>query len=299
MNAKVNILVATYNGEKYIRELIDSLLAQTYPYITIYVLDDGSTDNTISILKEYEAQNNIHIIPNSHNLGYPFSFYKLLTDCSEADYYCLCDQDDVWYPDKVASSIDILEKKNNLIPQLCFSAFEYCDENLNHLRNSDTPPTNITFLKTFFQCYMWGFTTIFNHTFRNKFIEKLPQKTKDEDYWFHMMAVAFGEINYNPKISAKHRRHGKNHSQAPTSFIKFQLWRIKYFLFNNQFKIYHGMLQEFYNYYSAELSESNRAELRLFQSNGHALKKAFYPKRLRSKLFDEFMLRFAFLLHKL
>ena len=288
MSAKVNILVATYNGEKYIRELLDSLLSQTYPDIDIFILDDGSKDNTVSIVNEYISRG-IHIIPNSHNLGYPFSFYKLLTDCSDADYYCLCDQDDVWYPDKVESSIKILEQKNNSIPQLCFSAFEYCDESLNHLRNSDTPPENITFLKTFFQCYMWGFTTIFNNAFRNKFIEKLPQKTKDEDYWFHMMAVAFGEINYNPKISAKHRRHGKNHSQDPTSFIKFQLWRIKYFLFNNQFKIYHGMLQEFFNYYSNDLSELNRRELELFQSDGHALK----------KLFDEIMLRFAFILHKL
>lgn len=97
-------------------------------------------------------------------------------------------------------SIAILEKYNQNKPQLCFSAFEYCDENLNHLRNSDVPPEKITFLRTFFQCYMWGFTTVFNESFRQKFIKRLPVKTRDEDYWFHMMAVGFGEIHYNPEI---------------------------------------------------------------------------------------------------
>ena len=298
MESKVNILVATYNGEKYLSELFDSLLSQTYPNITIYVLDDGSSDHTMDIINEYKNKG-IKLIPNAHNLGYPFSFYKLLTNCGDADYYCLCDQDDVWYPDKVETSIQILEKSDNSKPQLCFSAFEYCDEKLNHLRNSDDPPHNITFLKTFFQCYMWGFTTVFNHAFRTKFISHLPEKTRDEDYWFHMMAAVFGELHYNPKISAKHRRHGENHSQDPTSFIRFQLWRIKYFLFHNQFRIYHGMLQEFYEYYKNELPEKERKQLKLFQADGHSLQKAFYPERLRNKIFDEIMLRIAFLLHKL
>lgn len=298
MNPKVNILVATYNGEKYLKELLDSLLAQTYPNIRIFVLDDGSKDGTYKIIESYQEKG-ISIIPNDHNLGYPFSFYKLISQCDPADYYCLCDQDDVWYPNKVENAIEILEKSNNNIPQLCFSAFEYCDENLVHLRNSDVPPQNITFLKTFFQCYIWGFTTVFNHKFRQKFIRKLPQKTRDEDYWFHMMAVAFGEIHYSPDISAKHRRHGNNHSQDPTSFLRFQLWRIKYFLFNNQFSVYHGMLQEFYQYYGTELPQKEHEQLKLFQSDGNCIKKAFYPKRLRSKLFDEVMLRCAFLLHKL
>lgn len=298
MQASVNILVATYNGEKYFDELMQSLLKQTYSNIKIFILDDGSKDNTKNIITKY-LSDKVKLIPNDKNLGYPFSFYKLITDCEPADYYCLCDQDDVWYPDKVEKSIKILEQYNNQLPQLCFSAFEYCDENLIHLRDSDIPPENISFLKTFFQCYMWGFTTVFNETFRQKFIKKLPVKTRDEDYWFHMMAVAFGEIHYNPVISAKHRRHGKNHSQDPTSFLRFQLWRIKYFLFNNQFSVYHNMLQEFYQYYRKDLKPSDRKALFLFQSDGNSIKKAFYPKRLRNKIFDEIMLRMAFLLRKL
>lgn len=59
------------------------------------------------------------------------------------------------------------------------------------------------------------------------------------------------------------------------------------------------MLQEFYEYYGRELPEKERKQLELFQSDGHALKKAFYPQRLRNKIFDEIMLRFAFILRKL
>lgn len=69
MSPKVNILVATYNGEKYLAELLDSLLAQTYPNIQIFVLDDGSSDKTNQIIKQY-TEKGIKIIPNSHNLGY-------------------------------------------------------------------------------------------------------------------------------------------------------------------------------------------------------------------------------------
>ena len=293
MNPKVNILVATYNGEKYLRELLDSLLLQNYPNLSIYILDDGSGDNTKEIIFQY-IHKGIHIIENNKNLGYPFSFYKLIEKCDKADYYCLCDQDDVWYADKVKNAVDILEQKDNTIPQLCFSAFEYCDENLNFLRNSDKPPEKISFDKTFFQCYMWGFTTVFNNKFRERFIRRFPVKTKDEDYWFQMMAVAFGEINYCPKVSAKHRRHGKNHSQDPTSFLKFQLWRIKYFLFQNQFSVYHRMLKEFYEYYRNDLKEEHKKSLELFQADGSSLKKVSYKHRLRSNWHDEILLRIAF-----
>ena len=295
---RVNILVATYNGEKYLEELLESLLKQTYTNTAIYVLDDGSTDESLEVTKRYVPKG-IHIIENHRNLGYPYSFFKLLQQCDPADYYCLCDQDDVWYPEKVANSIAKLEAMDSDRIKLCFSAFEYCDSNLKHIRNSDVPPDEIPFLKTFFQCYLWGFTVAFDEKFRQQFLAKLPQKTKDEDYWFQMMAAAFGELIYCPTISATHRRHGDNHSTDPTNFIQFQLWRIRYFLKENQFAQYHAMLQEFYQLYQDDLTEKDKKDLALFQSDGKALRKCFFPKRLRSKMTDEVMLRLAFLIRKL
>lgn len=294
----INILIAVYNGEKYLDELLDSVLNQTYTNKHIYILDDGSSDGSMSIIDSYVPKG-VHVIENHHNLGYPYSFYKLLQACDPADYYFLCDQDDVWNPEKVSMSVKKLESVKSDRIKLCFSAFEYCDRDLTHIRYSDTPPEKITFLKTLFQSYLWGFTVAFDDHFRRLFLSKLPDKTKDEDYWFQMMAAAFGELLYCPEVSAKHRRHGKNHSTDPSHFIQFQLWRIKYFLKENQFAQYHTMLQEFYQRYQDDLSENDRCVLALFQSDGHALRKFFYPHRLRSKMVDEVLLRVAFLMRKL
>ena len=96
MSAKVNILLSTYNGEKYLPEQLDSLLKQTYQNIAIYVRDDGSRDNTLSILEEYQNQCNkkedgpqIVILKEDKpvNLGYMESFWTLLGMCEKADYY--------------------------------------------------------------------------------------------------------------------------------------------------------------------------------------------------------------------
>ena len=106
----VHILLASYNGGKYIREQLDSLLAQTYPNISIYIRDDGSTDNTVSIIQDYIAGNTsskkIVLLENGGvNLGCPASFYQILKECPPADYYAFCDQDDIWYPDKIKRAV--------------------------------------------------------------------------------------------------------------------------------------------------------------------------------------------------
>lgn len=103
---KVNILLAAYQGEKHIKKQLDSLLQQTYPNITIYIRDDGSKDGTIRLIQEYIASNPtgkdiILLTDGMGNLGCPGTFYQLLGSCKEADYYAFCDQDDVWYPNKV------------------------------------------------------------------------------------------------------------------------------------------------------------------------------------------------------
>ena len=127
----VNILLATYNGSKHIRKQLDSLLAQTYPHITIYIRDDGSQDNTVEIVKKYIADNSstkkITLLDNDGvNLGCPASFYQILKECKTADYYAFCDQDDVWYPDKIKWAVEKLSKSPQKVkPLVYFSAYEY------------------------------------------------------------------------------------------------------------------------------------------------------------------------------
>lgn len=101
MNPKVSILVATYNGEKYLRKQLDSIINQTYENIEIIIQDDGSTDGTFRILQEYAADDpRIHAIQNKSNLGILKNFYSLISKC-DGEYIAISDQDDIWEINKI------------------------------------------------------------------------------------------------------------------------------------------------------------------------------------------------------
>lgn len=85
-NGKVAVLLSSYNGEKYIAQQLDSILAQTYKNIEITVRDDGSSDSTVEIVKKYSDRCNISVIEGK-NIGFCKSFYKLLECETQADYY--------------------------------------------------------------------------------------------------------------------------------------------------------------------------------------------------------------------
>ncbi|HAX74228.1 MAG TPA: hypothetical protein DCY20_11960 [Firmicutes bacterium] len=119
----VDILMATYNGEKYLVKQLDSLLAQTYSDFRLIICDDGSTDKTLDILKAYEQKDKrIKVLKNEINLGYNRNFEKLIS-LSTANYFAICDQDDVWYDNQLQvlvhemlrKDVDIVYGKSNYI----------------------------------------------------------------------------------------------------------------------------------------------------------------------------------------
>ena len=96
---KTAILMATYNGEQYVAEQIDSLLAQTDSDWTLYIHDDGSKDHTQEIISKYaETHDNIVVMDFPGGNGAKENFFKMMFSV-DADYYMLCDQDDVWLPE--------------------------------------------------------------------------------------------------------------------------------------------------------------------------------------------------------
>lgn len=103
----IDILLSTYNGEKYVEELLESLNNQTYKDFNVIVRDDGSTDRTLDIIKKYRDTNSlpIHILNDSlGNLGSTLSFETLMRN-SKADYFMFCDQDDYWCEQKIEISL--------------------------------------------------------------------------------------------------------------------------------------------------------------------------------------------------
>jgi rhamnosyltransferase len=113
MSKKVCVLLSTYNGEAYLREQIDSILAQIDVSVELIIRDDGSKDSTVKIINEYKNQYvNVLILDSYKNLGPANSFMELLYASGDADYYAFAEQDDIWLPEKLSKAIGIIEHKN-------------------------------------------------------------------------------------------------------------------------------------------------------------------------------------------
>ena len=101
----VSVIMTTYNGEKYLREQIDSIISQTYPIYELIIQDDGSTDNTVSIARDYAKSNPaVKVFVNEKNLGLNQNF-KTAVMRATGDFVAISDQDDVWYPQKIERQI--------------------------------------------------------------------------------------------------------------------------------------------------------------------------------------------------
>jgi glycosyltransferase involved in cell wall biosynthesis len=108
-NPLVSVVMCTYNGEKYLAEQLNSILEQTYPNIEVVIIDDCSTDNTLSIIRQYEAlHSNIKIFVNQQNLGYVKNFEKGMM-LATGSYIALSDQDDIWEKEKITVLVDEIE----------------------------------------------------------------------------------------------------------------------------------------------------------------------------------------------
>jgi len=139
----VAILLATYNGEKYLGEMLQSLEDQTYENFTVYIHDDGSTDGTISMLQtwidEHQADTKKqYVLLEGAKTGSAKANFMWMLSQVESDYYMFADQDDVWLPNKVERSVIALSKLDNgkLYPACIFSDMYVVDKDLNIIDES-------------------------------------------------------------------------------------------------------------------------------------------------------------------
>ena len=216
MSQKVDILVATYNGEKYIKEQIESLLCQTYQDFRIIISDDCSKDNTRSILKEYEQNEKITVYYQEENLGYVKNFEFLLNKV-ESPLYMLCDQDDVWKKEKVEKSIEKLENENL---DLVFGDLEVVDENLNVVRTSYNDYMHLTrkiekYINSYKLQYLYNCMTGCTILSKKEMLDKilpLPKNSKYmiHDYWIGLITSLNGKVGYLKEPYIMYRQHGNN-----------------------------------------------------------------------------------------
>jgi glycosyltransferase involved in cell wall biosynthesis len=302
MGKKVKVLLSSYNGEEYIGQQLDSILQQTYPDIEIYVRDDGSKDHTVELLEVYEKKGLIHLEKGS-NVGFVQSFFWLVANSGEADYYAFSDQDDVWFPEKIAMALEKLSGADETKPVLYFSNYDFYDGDLHFLAHRDSKSPKISFRNSLVDCVSLGFNSVFNRTARELTVTHMPVKSTGHDWWMYMLCSGLGEVIYDERPTVKYRRHNANVSDGGDSFLKFQIWRFKRFFLNGYFKKIHEQIKEFEVFFGDRLSEEDRKELALFTKDGfhpgNTFKKVFYPKYFRQRPIDEIFIRLVILIGRL
>lgn len=271
---KVAIVMATYNGAAYIREQIDSILNNTYTNWSLEICDDGSKDETISIIKEYMEidPKRIFLHQNTQNLGVVRNFLEGACRAS-GDYIMFADQDDVWLPDKIAhtlSKMNETEQGQKDIPAAVFTDAKVVDEKLQEIAPSfhkistlDTTKTDLPHL--LMENKLIGCTMMFNQAVV-KMLYQLPQYARYHDWWIGLLAASMGKIGYLSEATLLYRQHGSNEvgTQSFLSYVKARIHSLqaqKQSLMENQ-----KQAEELLKIYKNEkgLSEQAKEELRTF-----------------------------------
>jgi len=216
----VAILLSTYNGEEFLAEQLDSLFNQTYTDFILYIRDDGSEDQTLKIVSDYQKKyQNIILIPNSgKNLGPCKSFMSMLEEI-EASYYMFCDQDDVWLPSKIQLSLEAIkaEEEHSLNqPIIIHTDLIVVDKNLVSISPSlwvhnNIHPSRITRQFLPFLNYITGCTMLFNRATRDISLSNDDDDQIMHDFWVSICVdSANGIIVSLPNPTILYRQHESN-----------------------------------------------------------------------------------------
>ena len=211
--------MATYNGERYLSQQIDSLLNQTYNDFTIYISDDHSTDGTFDILKSYSEKypDKIKVSQNETNSGNAkYNFMNMMIDHKD-DYIMLCDQDDIWKEDKVEKSLakirSMEDEYGNCSPILIHTDLIVVDKDLNVINPSFR---GMTFKKDYSslsdiiaQNIVTGCTVMYNKALADM-INDVPKFFIMHDWWLAILVSAMGKIGYISNGTIFYRQHGFN-----------------------------------------------------------------------------------------
>lgn len=278
MSELISVALLTYNGERYLREMLDSIYAQTYGNFEVVASDDCSTDGTAKILEEYEKCYNLRYFSNPHNLGFVRNMERALSLC-QGSYIALADYDDVWLPQHLETLYRHIG--NNL---LVHSDAIVIDGNNNILSPSATHCMGKLVEMNFVDYFITNNVTAPTCLFRAKLLEHampIPLTARFPDWWFALNAAKYGRIGYVNKPLTKYRIHGQNMAAAKQEDILNVRER------TNRQGLSHRMLafyEAIYCSFGDALSESEREfldDLTLFHRDflEHAISlRGFYVK---------------------
>jgi glycosyltransferase involved in cell wall biosynthesis len=210
---KISIALATYNGEKYLYQLLTSLQAQTLKPFELVVIDDCSSDNSVKIVNDYSFSFGKKIFVNEKNMGPVYTFKKLAGLC-KGDFIAFCDQDDVWISNKLELMFTEIKKLDQNVPAVVFSDLSVIDEEGKLIQQSywqqrTVQPDKFSFQDILFANIITGCTTLINTAMANE-LSKMPLNVMMHDHWIALIAFSFGTHSFIEAPTVLFRSHNSS-----------------------------------------------------------------------------------------
>ena len=257
---KIDILLATYNGSKYLHEQLDSILSQSYGNINVIIRDDGSSDNTVMIINEYEEKDNRVKLLNDNlgNLGFVRNFEELMKN-STSEYLMFSDQDDIWYNNKVETSYTRIKAIEEINGKSCPILVHTNSRIMNYETRTKSLfisncAKNSSFENSFFNFFVQGSTMLINGSLKR---EALPfsKEVYLHDRYLHLIAEFIGIRSYIDVPTMDYRQHSNNEIGSSVNVID-KIKNKRYFNLKDR-----ELLIFLDNTYSAKLDEIKKEKM--------------------------------------
>jgi glycosyltransferase involved in cell wall biosynthesis len=275
--------MSTYNGERFLKEQIDSILSQEGVEIRLLVRDDGSKDHTCEILSDYASRHQNIAWKACKNVGFVKSFSALVRMAltEKVDFYAFADQDDIWMPKKLITACRALSGKDASKPNLFTSNSMQIDAEGRELELFHKGPEprfrkgNVLVFGTEQGCSM-----VFNRRAMELYAECEPQLTW-HDRWLYHICYFLGSVTYDHHPLFYYRRHEHNalanHQVASLAGEPRKIVRVYRILFKEPPVTNHvEMAKEFYDHFSPMLDAADQKLFRRFIACRHSVVSKIY-----------------------
>jgi len=263
----VAILMGAFNGARFLAEQLDSLAAQTHQNWVLVASDDGSTDDTVRILRAYQAKwpAGKMIIKEGPKRGFCANFLSMACDPSiRADYYAFCDQDDVWLPSKLVVAIENIGLNQGSFAYVYCGRTTYVDENMKKVDCSPLFSFPRTFRNALIQSIAGGNTMVFNQKSKG-LLEKTGMVCHpSHDWWLYQLATGSGGIVYYDAHPQVNYRQHKNALVGGIHSLFARLRRMR-MVFNGQFRFWSDQVILALDLASPLLTHGSKETLDLFR----------------------------------
>lgn len=272
----VSVILSAYNGEKYLKEQLDSILNQENISVKLICRDDGSSDDTLTILKTYKENNrDIVDITAGDNIGCVRSFYEALSRAvslnPECNYFAFADQDDYWLTDKLASGVKMMSGINNDIPILYYCKPKLVDEDLIPVKDTWNSDNYSTLGEACMIQPAAGCTMMFNRKTAELFLRATPEDMLLHDSWLYKTVVAMdGAIIEDSCPHILYRQHENNLVGGEKTFLSDIRRRYQTFFHNRHERL--KSIRSLLNVYASDMPEKNLKFLKTLSNYNKSFK---------------------------